>query len=417
MKRYWKIIAIVTVVVLTIGTFYIQSALSAGSHPEVIIKKESGNKEAVDPVVLQGSYQKVVNGPSDNITLTAKGSTFNDKQSFFERFRGFNSTEIRELQDKYRSFMRGKSGNISSFYEEEDNLAYVDVVNQPVWESPSEMEFDIEVLDKEQDETTSFTVPVPNRAMYSQVYVEDVQMIDGKLKVITHNYLKQGGKDRFNSGRKHLYSFDVSKQDINGEEKIVSTEDEDKNLRTHVTKMPESDRTGANDYVVFRKSQESVQPEATSNQSTVTEEPVNKSKQEYIVYDLETGEKKSLNLPEALPNKEVLPYEGANLYFMVNSENNRKIVGYNMKSGKVEKKIKLPSNSTDKMEGETHSIVKISNEKIYVLSTKVGQKITQGTQHISVIDINKGETLYRGEITTKEPSVGEYLHFYNMKIE
>lgn len=85
MKRYWKLIAIVTVIVLTIGTFYVNSALSAGSYPEIVFKKESGNEELVEPLILGGNY--FADNIGHGLELTAEEATFEGERSFFERIR------------------------------------------------------------------------------------------------------------------------------------------------------------------------------------------------------------------------------------------------------------------------------------------------------------------------------------------
>ncbi|WP_158413535.1 hypothetical protein [Gracilibacillus boraciitolerans] len=44
MKKYWKFTAIIAVIVLSLGTFFVTSATSATEYPEFVIKTTSGMK-------------------------------------------------------------------------------------------------------------------------------------------------------------------------------------------------------------------------------------------------------------------------------------------------------------------------------------------------------------------------------------
>ena len=56
MKKYWQFIATITIIVLSIGTFYVTSTMSAESHPEFVIKTISGNAEEINALVFEGAY-------------------------------------------------------------------------------------------------------------------------------------------------------------------------------------------------------------------------------------------------------------------------------------------------------------------------------------------------------------------------
>src|SRR5699024_11994690 len=107
-----------------------------------------------------------------------------------KRIQVLYNNKINRMTQEYCGIMHRKTGSITSYFEEEETLAYAEVINQSVRISNNDMEFDIAVLNKENDETISFTVPVPNRAMYTKVYVEDIQMTDDTLKFVTRNFSK-----------------------------------------------------------------------------------------------------------------------------------------------------------------------------------------------------------------------------------
>ncbi|TRM11276.1 hypothetical protein FH966_05880 [Lentibacillus cibarius] len=407
MKRYWKLIAIITVIVLTVGTFYIQSALSASDYPEVVFEKISGNADELKPITLVGNYHASQQDMGESVHVTTGGSSYSGEQSFFERLRGgFYSQDINQLQDKYRGFMRGKSGNIASYFETDSTLAYAKVINQFIDETGNNMAFDIAVLDKENDETTTFTVPVPNRAMYAQVYVEDVQLIDGELKVLTQNYSKDGGD------AKYVYSFNLSEQDINGEEKIAVA-DQDENTRVHIRILPSSDIIAAHNYVVYAKTEEPIVREHANNQMNSAEKQTSNNKQLYVVYNLKTEKKKVVKLPKTLSGKETVMYKDTTLYLL--GEN--KVTLYNLKTEAVESQTKLPSQTNSAEQEAERPTVNIANGKIYMLSMPAGM-VEGHAPTLTVIDVQSGDVLYEGKLTTKKPlDDGESLYFSGMQIQ
>ncbi|MFB4167980.1 hypothetical protein [Virgibacillus sp. JSM 102003] len=415
MKRYWKLIGIVTIAVLTIGTFYVKSAFSANTYPEIVFEKVSGNEEELDSVIIDGSYRIGRYGPGEGVQVTTDGSTYQGELSFFERMQNMYSPKMNELQNEYRNFMRGKSGNLSSFYEAKGTLVYVDIINQTLTESPSETEFDIEVLDKDSNETVTFNVPVPNRAMYRNVHVADVQMIDGELKVITQNYLKQTD-NVFGNQEMHVYSFDISNKSINGEEKIATVEQNNKNVRTHIGLFQESDVLNAHKNIVFSINKENIEPNADRNMAgEVTS--ADKGNPQYLAYNLETGEKKTLDFPKEHQDKEVIVYDGSTLYLMGETEDGREFALYNMETESIENKFAIPSQNKEDAKFGVNSNVQISKGKMYVLNTTYNEG-NDSSSTIMVIDTKSGDILYEGKITTKEPVEKEYkLYFYGMEIK
>ncbi|HLR61018.1 MAG TPA: hypothetical protein VK097_01095 [Lentibacillus sp.] len=387
MKRYWRLIVIVTVVILTIGAFYIKSSLAAGNYPEFKIEKISGNERLINSVILNGNYT-AGNSMGESVKVTPDGSEYNSNQSFIERIQGLYNNKIYRLQQEYRGFMRGKTGSITSYFEEEETLAYAEVINQSVRISNNDMEFDIAVLNKENDETISFTVPVPNRAMYTQVYVEDVQMTDDTLKVVTRNFSKDGGNAIY------LYSFDIMKQEINEDERVAITGENENNAMNHLGMISASDQTAAQKYIIFSK-----------------DSPDGQDVQGYIVYNLETGEQRTLEPSQDLSG-DALAYDNEYLYFSTGNQ----IVQYNIETDEITAEIDLPSQDTSNgdMQRNTLPMLHVDSDKMYLLTGNPGKKTSQ---NIAVIDTTTGETLYNGQLTSKKPiDQNGALHIFDIQI-
>lgn len=76
MKKYWKFAAIIVVIVLSIGTFHVNSNTSAKQYPEFVIQTQSGDVNEIKPLVLEGFYTdtSAMNYVNTNLKITSDGS-------------------------------------------------------------------------------------------------------------------------------------------------------------------------------------------------------------------------------------------------------------------------------------------------------------------------------------------------------
>ena len=82
MKKYWITILISLVIVTTIGSYYIQIAMASKNDVSFNIETISGNKEEIENLMLQASYQS---GDIHRwLNISKDGSTNRLNQSFIE---------------------------------------------------------------------------------------------------------------------------------------------------------------------------------------------------------------------------------------------------------------------------------------------------------------------------------------------
>lgn len=409
MKRYWKLMVIVPLIVIVIGTFYITSAMSAGSYPEIVFKKEQGNETAIQDVVLDGRY--FADDFSSELTLTTDGTAYEANKPFFERVAGMYNQRVAHLQDQYRGFMRGKSGT-ASFYVETDNIVgYADVINQSFGSEKSTMEFTVAVLNKENKEAIEFTAIVPNRAMYSGVRIQDVQYVNDELKVITRNFLKQSRTTDMNE-EIHVYSFNMDKKELTDDEMITKA---GHNVHIDPLYMLYHYNTGSNHIVVFKKiKEETVQSQGNMNNGAgAVAQQIETKVDSITAYNLKTEEKLDVKLPEKLRNNEILAVEGSSLYLQSAAKEKMEVVQYDMTQGKVTNRYVVASSNKESQQMNA-STIQVDDGKLYVLIANDNSPVTQ---QLKVIHIDSGETVYAGEITLEEPSgENEVLHFFQMNI-
>lgn len=306
MKKYWKFTAIIAVIVLSLGTFFVTSATSATEYPpEFVIKTTSGGDESeVKPLVLDGSYADTssMNYVNTNLKITANGSNYN-KHSFLDQIIGQPPTFIKDLQEEYRSFMRGKSAWTDLFVENEEVLAYADVN----YKRGGSSTFTVSVLNKKDETSENFTMKVPESEKLSHIYVEDVQLVGNELNLVTQNYRY----DDFSNGEKHMYTIDLSSQTITNHEAIVEVP-KGQNDTYFDVQLIKTSPTNANEYLILMKKE----IQLIEDSESIREEVINK---EFISYNMATKEKEIINVQDlqldssGLSSMMVLPFISHNL--------------------------------------------------------------------------------------------------------
>lgn len=402
MKKYWKITVIITVVLLSIGTFYINSAMSAESYPEFIIQTQKGDAEEIAPLVLEGSYQasSARNYISREVKVTADGSTYRS-DSFLGQIIGEPPARIKELQEEYHTFMRGKTPLINLFFENDRFLAYAEAKSNTGPSGASDARFAISILDKDKDDTTSFSIKVPDRKKIDYVFVNDVQITDNELNITTRNMKR-------NNGELHVYSVDLSSQKVSSHETVVQTpQGQNTQIDAHLIG---GDFVQANQRLIFLK---------TEQKLTQGTEPakVESSSQELISYNLETKEKKKMDLPDNinLEENKISYFDGSTIYFVRFGEDELVITPFHIENDQTGSTFTIQwPNETGNM---ATPIVRAKDGKLYVASV---QMKAETRANIAVADIKTKETIYLGKLMRKNNSeeIGKYdLYFHDLHVK
>ncbi|KYD22138.1 hypothetical protein [Caldibacillus debilis] len=385
-KKYWKMVLLVTVIVFTVGAYYVQSRFAAAQYPDFVIRKVSGDEREAEPILIHSTYHE---GEGENLWIRAGGSEYWREQSYFERLKGANSFSFtKHLQKKYRNFMRGKEENDNSFFEDRDFVGYAAIeTNLLRGYEPTDFAFTVACLDKKRKDTVSFRLPVPDREQYRIVYVEKVHVINGVMKVMTTNERPDG------STEDHVYTIDWRRKKMLNDEKIFSFVHDDGGSGYMTAFVVKDDRKRRDRYAVFAKMR--VEDVEGEDGQTIT----NTKNVELAIYDLETGERRTERLPEqAIAGAEPALVSGSTLYFQKLAENGIQIIAYDLEKGKIisDRVFAVPRSERDSSLRD--SIIKLTNERIYVAVPDTDAK----TGKILIGDLKSGKTLYEGRIAAKE---------------
>ncbi|WP_163971484.1 hypothetical protein [Oceanobacillus halotolerans] len=396
MKKYWKLITLTIIIMAGIGTFYIYDSLAADAYPAFTIETNSGNEEVIENLLINAHY-----GTGQNIQpvqITKDEAIYANERSFFERLDGaYLSPERKHLQENYRNFMRGKA-IYGSFYEDEEYLVYANVnIDTSALEARSSS-IEVSMLDKGTDETTSFVYDIPHSSEVNHVALQDVQLVNDNVTLITQNHSRSQGNLAI-----HVYEFDAQSHELIREESIISDQAQEQNQFTDMFMLNETDPMSSKDYAVFRNV---VREEIRNNDGTYSHEEISN---ELIAYNLESGKIEDITLTEELKEfGRVNLFDGTNLYFTKSIENGLEVVSYNIKDKKIENEMTVELDQVESSQAPSFPMVNeggrelahltVHDKNLYILS-RIGN--VEEPADLIVIDLETEETIYEGEISEK----------------
>ncbi|SET32306.1 hypothetical protein SAMN05421676_10438 [Salinibacillus kushneri] len=389
MKKYWKCTAIIAVIVFSIGTFYVNSAISADQNPEFVMKTESGDAKEIEPLVLEGNYQgdSSMNYVSKSLKITEDGTDYTNR-SFLDRLIGSPTPVIKELQDEYHGFMRGKTPAVSLFFENNQRLAYANVEYKIGDNSlkTRDYTFDISLLNKEDGSTDSFTMKIPDGEELDHIFVEDVQIVDGELNIITENTVRNSD-NIFNE--KHVYTIDIENQEVKNHEAIHAPKGQE-NSQSEIQLIESEMSTTAHEKLLLLKTDRKI---INDSESTRAEE-INR---ELISYNLKTKDKGKISGDLNLNENEISSFDGSTVYLTKVDGQEHVITPFHLEDRQIGTAFRFQL--SDKPNIKEPPMIRIKDGKLYATSQRMNSKIDG---NVIVADLKTGETLYKGKLGIKD---------------
>lgn len=390
--RYWKLISITAMVLLIIGTYYIQSVFAESGKPEFILQTENGKSELAQSLLLKGHYLE--QGQREFLQISSDGTLYQNELPYFNRLM-FGSTDpyIVNLQEEYRNFMRGKGGRAGPFYENQSMLIYAQIATG-MEQTNGQMKLSFEVMQKDSRETSSLLVNIPKQQNYDFLIVEDIKAVNGELKVTTQNLGRR-------QSEYHVYTIDIGQEQV-VEDTLIGLDSEEQaetgNIN-HVFVLH-----GPSDYLVL---QQEKQTQVPLENGDVHIEPVGT---EFITHHLETDEQAKLEVPDSFQESiQAAVVSGSTVYFFIADESGTKLVALDIATEEIvfQTTFELPVNG-----GEMRSqLMKATEDHIYLV-TPYQDKAIQAA--VLAIDAATGELVYEGTIGTEQNE--EELPNYTVEI-
>lgn len=211
MKKYIKTVSILTSVVVVFAIYYIKNEVITGVNPAFTITDIRGDASIVDQLLLTGIVYEDEIANDESFTWQKGKTTYDTELSLLQQIsESTNSLQMKQYEADYRSFMRGTVRDESFFYENEDVLAYAGTPYSFI--DFETADFDVKVLNKETNNVTKFTLPIPERGKYWHVGVRNVYYEDGKLYVTTEN--EQDSTDDTDHTVIMMNIFDIETQSL-----------------------------------------------------------------------------------------------------------------------------------------------------------------------------------------------------------
>ncbi len=318
-------------------------------------------------------------------------------RSLLQQVTGVNTlASYNQLIDKYGDFMRGKNLLRNNFYEDDSLVAYVSVEGKGINVSSLNSFFEIDVLDKDSEESTSMQLDIPEKKNYSWVDVVDIQFVGGNLKVIARGSRTHGGEDL------NVYTINVKNQKVVNDEIIHSTPaiengwSEVRIMNDYYSSQPEK-------YILFKvEAYEHVEGDGDSNIVA----------KDVLIYDIENNQTKKIVIDEEKPGFSSDSYSiiESMLYVPSQTPNGLEVTPYDIETEKWGNKQVFDVVFSENNDNVPY--VKLLNGKIYIISS------TSEGHTLSIGDINTGESLYEGKLKVnnqKADQTGYRLYIYEIE--
>lgn len=410
MKRYGKLGIIAGLAVLSIGIYYIQPIFTGETRPEFSVSAKSGDKTLIEDMTIEGYYyENNLYGIGTEVEIANEATTYYSTQPYLNQLQGsVNGNEkMTQLQKKYRSFMRGKEPQLANYFEDDSILAYADITLDSMSAVTEDSKFLIEVLDKKTNDVISFSVDFPKATDYFSMYIEDVQVANNKLIVVTNGYSinSENGQDE-----QHLYSIDLPNEKIEKDEKIKMdlVDSKDKEIQ-YVELLNAGNDIHSSKILVYRVTLDVPQTETeVYDENEIITQPVFG----LIGVNIETGEQFLIDVSDKLDNKALgntIPIENSTLYFYKKNDTTLSLYSYSLEQREL---VELESVELTK---EQLAILKadvILQVKDGIVFFAESSNVTDKAMQIMAIDSNSGELVFEGTIDEKvnQPSKRDELY-------
>ncbi|MFD2130684.1 hypothetical protein ACFSKI_05480 [Pseudogracilibacillus auburnensis] len=405
MKKYGKLIALVIFTAVIFGVFYVNAKTLTSTLPQFSFHKLEGNDQAVESLVVNGDIFSSIYGES--FQIDQEGTKYRRDKSFIHRSVGYyRPIEIERLQNEYRNFMRGKEEDPNAFFENDDVLAYGSTPYDFWSFSFDNFTFEIAVLDKHTNKTTSFSLPIPNRKDFWYIEPYGVKFKDDTLSMVTMNSIYDELSEEENT-QVHIYTFDTKKKQLINDEVIIDLTSRNSEVGYSSIDLMLNDKTDEDQLIVlhsFTSYMESSGNEIVDEYTEVVE------MKEAIKYNFETGEKEEIVLPKDEDIGIPFAFVDNTLYFAKVANKNLTIIGYDSDGKKLKNNLDIPL--INKYVSTSDIIYQglVKDSVLYFVPSSIDY---DELGSIIVVDLKSLTLSYSGQIAiSNPPENGEWLDIY-----
>ncbi|MEG0749169.1 MAG: hypothetical protein RR408_03875 [Carnobacterium sp.] len=397
MKRYWKLMAISLIAILAIAVFYLQPVFTKDQYPAFTFKTVKGDPSELNDLTLNAGYTPVLIKTNEStfsytqepLTLTNRETHYENQQSYFEKLSANSSDpQLQSLQKEYKQFMRGKYLDSHNFFEDDIFLAYVAIDESSLHTSAKKAVFDIQILNKNSKETTSYAIDIPVTGAENYLSIQKVQIIDSALKIVTENNFLTDKLEEF-----HIYHLDLGNQKVTKEDVLSFESELSSGNQNNMVRMLTDNSQAAhveNELVFEAHYNAPFDEEKAAADPDYYPEYLGS---EFCIYNLKTNTTHKLAVPAELNPENTMPLiDGTTLYLYDLTDD--AITVYAVSVNDVAKNtvytLELPAGSSSNREW-----LDIVDAKLYLATPTKG---SQTEKELTVYDLDSNTILYEGII-------------------
>lgn len=388
MKKYWKMVVIFFVIVITVGVYYMQLAVASKNDVSFKIETISGDKEEIENLMFQANYQS---GDSDRrLYITKDGSTPQIRHSIIAKLKDpFQTLMFQNYIEEHRNFMRGKVLFPSNFSENETHIIYAAPPNngQKVIQG-NLLTLKIDLLDKKKNDSLSFEISTTAQASYNFIVVNNIYKENGEIKILATGAPINGGEELL------LYSVDINNKKLLSVS-ILAKEESDKEIKSSLSIFKDNSKY-QNDYFVYMIEKYKDQYE-DGGRNTIS--------RQISLYNNKNSAQEELTIPEEMtPDLYRLMLREGDIFIPLYSSDGLQLTRYNIEKKQWEKPLHF--NLVSPVNDEREPFLQIANGKVYLAESVSNEHL------FFIYDLYTGESLYEGKIIKENGENTDYtLHF------
>lgn len=386
MRRYWISIVLCVFIVVGLGTYYVYGAVA--QFPEYKISKVSGDVNEGTKIEVTGNFSD--GGRYRYLTVTADGSYFPSGSSIYSRIfsdpRSWlnEQADIRQIFKDHRSFMRGK-GNPNCLYKDDEWIIYADAVVNNTSNATSEIVLSIDLLNQASGEVKHYETIVDDQTDYSQIYVEDVQLIGEQLHLLINqrSIASQGKRVNGPEQQYHDYVVDINSGALTNNGRLAFSDSTKEDVDLFDRSILNAIYSSPGDYALLIVTE---RPHRENAYMGITDDQI-------YSYNYKTGMLTDLSdtlMKAGIDDIGNLSLDGNVINILNYEEDVIKLTRYNIDSGTLANQV--ISLTAKQLDADKILNGKMKNNKLYILFHK------NDIPKVAVLDATSGDILYQGEI-------------------
>lgn len=206
-KKYSKLMIMSAVMLITWIVYYVNIQNLTDSFARFEFKTIEGDDSLIESIVMKGDMSTSY-FTYEPFVLTKNGTLYFRETSLIDRFGDYYKSEkVKQLQEDYRQFMRGKNETVNSYATTEEKVVYADFIYSDFGFNPEKIK--IETYDRRSKEKKQAIIDVPELMTYS--YIEKVIPAKDGVYVIVESYISDHRKDT-HEVEWYIYFYDFTNE-------------------------------------------------------------------------------------------------------------------------------------------------------------------------------------------------------------